>query len=62
MANLELNPEELEVLEETLDRSISDLAVEVGHTDSHDFKDRLKQRKAVLQRLAEKVRGAAVPA
>lgn len=62
MTNLELTPEELNALEEILARRISDLAVEVGHTDSHDFKAMLKQRKVVLDHLLNKVRQAAVPA
>lgn len=62
MTNLELTPEELKALEETLTRNISDLAVEVAHTDAHDFKDKLKRRKAVMDHLLEKVQKVAVTA
>lgn len=62
MINLELAPDELKVLEETLERSVGDLSMEVGHTDSHDFKEKLKERKAVLEHLLDKVRGATMPA
>ena len=62
MANLELTSEELKVLEDTLERSVSDLAMEVGHTDSRDFKETLKQKKSVLDHVLEKVRNAGVPA
>ncbi len=62
MTNLELEPEELKVLEDTLARSISDLSVEIGHTDSHDFKEMLKRRKAVLDQVLDKVKNVAAPA
>ena len=61
MTDLELTPEELKVLEETLERSVSDLSMELGHTDSRDFKEKLKGRKAVLDRLLDKVHGSAMP-
>lgn len=62
MTSLQLAPEELNALDETLARSIRDLAEEMSHTDSREFKDRLKQRKTVLERLLTKVQGIAVPA
>jgi hypothetical protein len=62
MITLKLAPEELKVLEETIERSVSDLRMEVGHTDSHEFKERLKDRKTVLDHLLEKVHGAAIAA
>lgn len=62
MRTLELEPEELKVLEETLQRCVSDLEGEVGHTDSHDFKAMLKHKKAVLDRLVEKLQDADVVA
>lgn len=62
MANLDLTPEELKVLEETLERSVNELTVEVAHTDSHEFKKALKEKKIVLDHLLEKVRGAPVAA
>ena len=61
MAKLELTAEEMTILEETLERSISDLEEEIGHTDAHEFKEMLKQRKSLLNHLLEKVSGAAVP-
>ncbi len=61
MAKLELSSEELKVLRETLERGMSDLDAEVGHTFSHDFKDMLKRRKTVLDQLLRKVQGADVP-
>ena len=61
MTSLELATEELNALDETLARSVSDLAEEMSHTDSREFKDRLKHRKAVLERLLMKVQEIAVP-
>lgn len=62
MTSLELAPEELNALDETLAHSVRDLAEEMSHTDSREFKDRLKQRKTVLESLLAKVRGIALPA
>ena len=62
MATLELNPEELKALWETIERRVSDLAIEVGHTDSHDFRKVLKEKKAVLDCVLAKLRGVAAVA
>jgi hypothetical protein len=59
--NLELTSDELKVLEEALEHSVSDLAMELAHTDSHDFKEKLKERKVALDHLLDKVHGPAVP-
>ncbi len=62
MATLELTSEELKALEETLERSVNELTVEVGHTDSHEFKKALKEKKVLLDHLLVKVREAPVAA
>ena len=56
MKALELTAEEQKLLQETLESSIRDLEMEVAHTDSHDFKETLKHRKALLDQLLEKLR------
>jgi len=61
MAMLELTSEEMKALEEVLLRSISELTEEVGHTDSHDFREMLRHKKTVLEHLSEKV-NSVVPA
>lgn len=61
MTQLELTAEEMTILEETLQRSLGDLEEEIGHTDSHEFKEMLKHRKRLLEHLLGKVSGAAVP-
>jgi hypothetical protein len=62
MTTLEISAEEQRLLKETLERSVRDLEIEVGHTDSHDFKEMLKQRKSVLIRLLERLQDEAVAA
>ena len=55
MQNLEFTHEEVEILREMLEHHLNDLEVEVGHTDKHDFKEMLKHRRAVLERVLGKV-------
>lgn len=62
MTTLDLAPEELSALKESLTRTVTDLAEEMSHTDSREFKDRLKQQKAVLDHLLNKLQQIAAPA
>ena len=62
MATLQLEPEELRALEESLQLSISDLEVEANHTDSSEFRENLKQKKRILDQVCRKVHASAVPA
>jgi hypothetical protein len=48
MLQLDLNPEEKEILISILDSCLSDLRMEISDTDSQDYRDVLKQRKEVL--------------
>ena len=50
---LELNDEERRVLAETLESYLGDMSTEIGHTDSMDYREGLKQRREVLARIAE---------
>lgn len=61
MKTLELTEEEQRLLSETLERSLRVLEIEVIHTDSHEFKQMLKQRKSVMNQLYSKVQSVAVP-
>lgn len=54
MVQLDINDEEREVLAGVLDSYLSDLRMEISNTDSLDFREMLKKRKAVVK----KVRGA----
>lgn len=60
--NLQLTAEEQRILRETLQRSVRDLELEVLHTDSHQFKEMLKHRKAALDGLLQKLEDTAIPA
>jgi hypothetical protein len=48
MTELILNPEEAELLEQVLGRCVSDLEMEIAHTDHAEFRKLLKQRRSVL--------------
>jgi len=51
MVDLKLNNTEKKVLNETLSRSLSQLHDEISHTDSTEYRDMLKKRKAVLLKI-----------
>lgn len=48
MIQLDLTPEEARILAEILESDHSDLRMEIADTDSLDFREMLKRRKAVL--------------
>lgn len=50
MFQLDLNPEEKEILISILETCLSDLGMEIADTDSQDYRDTLKQRKRVLSK------------
>lgn len=62
MARLELNVREAEVLRDTLESYISDLRMEIANTDAMDFRDQLKEREAVLRRIADALATPGAPA
>jgi hypothetical protein len=51
MQNMEFTSEEQEILAEVLHHLIQELDIEVGRTDTHDFKEKLKHRRLVLERI-----------
>lgn len=57
MANLQLDENEAGIIAELLESAISDLGYEIANTDSADYRDGLKSKKAVaaavLKRLQE---------
>ncbi len=55
MIQLPLEQQEKEILAEILESKISDLSYEIADTDQHDFKQRLKDRKALLEQILEKL-------
>ncbi len=56
MSTLELTSAEHEVLLETLESTLSDLNVEIADTYSRDYKEKLRERRRVMQSLVEKAR------
>jgi len=51
MHTLELSSEEAYVLRETLEAYLSDLRMEIADTDRMDFRDQLKHRRELLERV-----------
>lgn len=62
MYNLNLSTEEHQALIDVLECSISELHLEIMHTDRWDLKDRLKARKQVLLAMLENARAMQVAA
>jgi hypothetical protein len=60
MQHLELTVGEAEVLREVLQHTIHEMGVEVCRTDSHEYKEMLKRRRTVLEKVVVKL--AASPA
>lgn len=55
MQKLELTLEEAEVLKEVLQHGLTEVDVEVFRTDTHDFKEMLKHRRGLLERIQQKL-------
>jgi hypothetical protein len=53
MHTLELSSEEAYVLRETLQSFLSDLRMEIVDTDRKDYRDQLKHRRELLERVVE---------
>lgn len=51
MLNLDLSESEQAVLREVLADALSELSTEISGTDDKDFRDDLKDRRAVLQKV-----------
>lgn len=57
MVNLDLSASEQVVLREVLESAISELGMEISGTDSQDYREGLKERKQVLQKVVEALGG-----
>ena len=53
MLHLDLTPDEVAILEDLLTNDLSDLRMEIAHTDRLDYRERLKVRKTVLTKVLE---------
>jgi len=51
MPQLELSPEEATTLRETLTAVLSDLRYEINSTDAHDYREQLKVKQGILERV-----------
>ena len=58
MAELFLTPEEEAILKQVLRRCLSDLELEILHTDHAEFRQLLRSRRQLLERIHE---GLSVP-
>lgn len=50
MVQIDLNGEELDTLVGVLESYLSELRMEIADTDSYDFRQMLKERRAVVQK------------
>lgn len=51
MVHIDLESGECAILRHVLESYLSDLRMEIAHTDSFDFRDMLKERKAVIRKV-----------
>ena len=51
MINLELNDQESLILTETLQSFLSDLSYEISNTDLKNYREQLKARRVVLEKI-----------
>ena len=58
MENFELTREEMDVLREVFQHAINEVDIEIHRTDTPDFKDKLKHRRAVLDNILRKLASA----
>lgn len=58
MIQLDLSDEERRTLLEMVETVLSDLRMEIAHTDRKDFRDMLKDRKAILIKLIDALGGS----
>jgi len=55
MVHLELTHSQAEVLRRVLENYLAELRVEIAHTDTRAFREKLKARFAVLHGIAEQI-------
>ncbi|MGD8592473.1 MAG: hypothetical protein PVF82_06540 [Gammaproteobacteria bacterium] len=58
MIHLDLDEQEREILDETLQSYLSDLNYEIADTDDHDYREKLKGRRAVLEKIKDAIEKA----
>jgi len=55
MTHLDLSREDAETLAAVIESTLSDLRYEISNTDSQDFRETLKKKKAALVRVLEQL-------
>ena len=55
MIHLDLDAKETEILDETLQSYLADLNYEIADTDDHDYREKLKARRALLEKIKEAI-------
>jgi hypothetical protein len=53
MVRVDLTAEEMDVLHNLLSNYVSDLRMEIADTDRQDFREMIKQRKEILQKVID---------
>jgi len=53
MIHLDFSTDEVKILASVIESYLSELRMEIADTDNHDFREMLKERKAVLEKTLE---------
>ena len=56
MIHLDLDATEQKILQETLESYLSDLSFEIADTDQFDYREQLKARRTVLNKILDAVK------
>ena len=59
MIQLNLDDQETEILDETLKSYLSNLSYEIADTDNQDYRDKLKAKRVVLEKIKAALDGDA---
>jgi hypothetical protein len=57
MQTQDFSMEEIEVMRDMLEHQLEEMEVELGRTDTHDFKQMLKHRRDLMHSVLEKLSG-----
>lgn len=58
MIQLDLTDNDQKIITDVLENTLSELRMEIANTDRKEYRDMLKERKAVISRVLEAVRPA----
>jgi hypothetical protein len=61
MYTVELNSEQIQVLKDVLECSLSELHTEIHHTDSRCFREQLRERESLMQDLLQMLASLELP-